>query len=335
VKDLPPGWARTTLGEATELRVASDGPTTDKFVYIIASIDTGKKRVTDPKCLAKGDAPSRARQNVRCGDVLVSLTRPNLNAVAMIGDEYDGAVASTAFHILRTRQIEPAWIYYLAQADQFIRAMSARVQGVLYPAIRPQDVCGYAVPIAPLPEQRRIVAALDEHLTRIESAIRMSGAAFHRCKLYRRAVVNAGLKDAQRLAETSAWVGSVAQLIQYGTSEKCSEESSGVAVLRMGNITMNGRLSTAKLKYLPSVCPEFPKMLLEPGDLLFNRTNSAELVGKCAVYSGLPTPCSFASYLIRVRLTPSCLPQYLAMCLNSDYGRSWIRWMHEPAGWPS
>src|SRR5207244_3925336 len=68
----------------------------------------------------------------------------------------------------------------------------------------------------------------------------------------------------------------------------------------------------------------FPNLLLEDGDLLFNRTNSAELVGKSAVYHGSPSPCSYASYLIAVRLASGCLSDYLCFFLNSVYGRSWV-----------
>lgn len=56
----------------------------------------------------------------------------------------------------------------------------------------------------------------------------------------------------------------------------------------------------------------------------FNRTNSAELVGKTAVYRGSPDPCSFASYLIRVRMLRPHLPQVVANALNAPHGRTWI-----------
>jgi len=91
----------------------------------------------------------------------------------------------------------------------------------------------------------------------------------------------------------------------------------------MGNI-LNGALDFTKLKYLPSEHPEFPLLLLEPGDILFNRTNSAELVGKTAVYRGYPKKCSFASYLIRVRLREG-IPEWVSYYLNSSFGRAWIK----------
>jgi type I restriction enzyme S subunit len=91
----------------------------------------------------------------------------------------------------------------------------------------------------------------------------------------------------------------------------------------MGNI-QNGQLVADALKYLPTEHQEFPKLLLEPDDLLFNRTNSYELVGKTAIYSGTPEPCSFASYLIRVRFLSSVLSKFVAYFINSAYGREWI-----------
>jgi type I restriction enzyme, S subunit len=90
----------------------------------------------------------------------------------------------------------------------------------------------------------------------------------------------------------------------------------------MGNIS-EGRLVPDKLKFLSKSHSEFPDLLLKPRDLLFNRTNSAELVGKTAVYRGTPEPCSFASYLIRVRLKHYS-PDFLSYYVNSVYGRQWV-----------
>jgi len=122
-----------------------------------------------------------------------------------------------------------------------------------------------------------------------------------------------------------AWatVEQLSTLVQYGSSAKTREEAKGVPVLRMGNID-NGKLLLDKLKYLSKDHDEFPDLLLSEGDLLFNRTNSAEQVGKTAVYRGTPFPCSFASYLIRVRLCENCIPDFISYYINSIYGRSWI-----------
>jgi type I restriction enzyme, S subunit len=119
-------------------------------------------------------------------------------------------------------------------------------------------------------------------------------------------------------------VEQVSARVQYGSSAKCSD-AGDIPVLRMGNLTADGRLVTDEVKYLPTQHVEFPELFLKKNDLLFNRTNSAELVGKTAVYIGNPAPCSFASYLIRVTLLEGCNPEYLSAVLNSVHGRAWIK----------
>src|SRR5712691_8509377 len=91
----------------------------------------------------------------------------------------------------------------------------------------------------------------------------------------------------------------------------------------MGNI-QDGGLDFRKLKYLPANHSEFPLLLLEKGDLLFNRTNSTDLVGKSAVYKGEFPQCSYASYLICVRFLVDEMVNYLCFYINSHYGRVWI-----------
>jgi type I restriction enzyme, S subunit len=89
-----------------------------------------------------------------------------------------------------------------------------------------------------------------------------------------------------------------------------------------GNI-QDGTLNLSSLKFLMEDHDEFPDLLLESGDVLFNRTNSVELVGKSAVYLGKPESASFASYLIRVRCS-GLLPELLSGYINSAYGREWV-----------
>jgi len=112
--------------------------------------------------------------------------------------------------------------------------------------------------------------------------------------------------------------------VRYGSSAKTSSAlEDGVPVLRMGNI-VEGRIDFGVLKYLPQDHEEFPDLLLQSGDLVFNRTNSAELVGKTAVYRRSDLTCSLASYLIRVRVGECILPEYVSFFINSLAGRRWI-----------
>lgn len=122
---------------------------------------------------------------------------------------------------------------------------------------------------------------------------------------------------------TWATVEQLSVLVQYGSSAKTVDDPKGIPVLRMGNIE-DGRLNLNHLKYLPKNHKEFPSLFLLDGDLLFNRTNSAELVGKVSVYLGTPSPCSFASYLIRVRFSEFFLSHVAAYYIGSEKGRTWV-----------
>ncbi|WP_040204031.1 restriction endonuclease subunit S [Neobacillus jeddahensis] len=108
----------------------------------------------------------------------------------------------------------------------------------------------------------------------------------------------------------------------YGTSAKTNDDVTGTPVLRMGNI-VDGYLELNNLKYLPSNHEDVLKYDLQTNDLLFNRTNSYELVGKTAVITEeVSGSFTFASYLIKVRLFyKDILANYVSHYINSHLGR--------------
>ena len=112
-------------------------------------------------------------------------------------------------------------------------------------------------------------------------------------------------------------IGNLLESASYGTSEK-SKVSGQFAVLRMNNITRTGDMDLTDLKYMDLNPSEYERYLVRAGDVLFNRTNSAELVGKTAVYRGME-PMAYAGYLIRLRTNADNDPEYLAAFLNTPY----------------
>ena len=126
-------------------------------------------------------------------------------------------------------------------------------------------------------------------------------------------------EDSKLLPETWEYVAldKLCESFQYGTSKK-SQPSGEIPVLRMGNI-QNGEIVWSDLVYT-SDSTEIQKYELDPGDVLFNRTNSPELVGKTAIYRG-KQPAIFAGYLIKINNLEELDSRYLNCCLNSTYGR--------------
>lgn len=124
-------------------------------------------------------------------------------------------------------------------------------------------------------------------------------------------------------------IGEIVTDVRYGTS-KPAVDGGKFPYLRMNNITYNGYLDLDNLKYIDIDNKELEKCIIRKGDVLFNRTNSAELIGKTCVFN-LDTPMVIAGYIIRIRLTNEILPIYLSMFLNSDYGKNLLRSMAKGA----
>lgn len=155
------------LGDCTE-RVSTCSPATSFgsafFDYIdIAAIDRATKTVTSASRITGTAAPSRARQVVHSGDVLVSTVRPNLNAVARVKERYHKAVASTGFCVLRpkARVLSSKYLLHWVKSEGFINDMVARATGASYPAVSDKTVKSALIPLPSMREQERIAEVLD------------------------------------------------------------------------------------------------------------------------------------------------------------------------------
>ena len=174
------------------------------------------------------------------------------------------------------------------------------------------------LPLPTLPEQQRIVDVLrqTEEVTKHKRSLNDQIDQLMRTlywEFFGAWYTADGLRDPVRIAE-------YIEHSQYGVSEAMEEHGSH-AVLRMNSISTSGWLNLSDLKYANLSKKDADSTTLQNGDLLFNRTNSKELVGKCAIWREKTGDFSFASYLIRLRLKDGMLPEYLWATLNSTYGK--------------
>jgi len=167
--NLPVEWMNVKISDVTvkgEQRKPNDS---EEFIYVdIGSINRDLKKIESPQFLLGKDAPSRARKVIKRGDILVSLTRPNLNAVALVGENYDQQIASTGFEVISPMFVESKYLFSLVRTQNFINEISKQEQGALYPAAKSSDVQAYEFPLPPLAEQQEIVRQLDVMLAQVE-----------------------------------------------------------------------------------------------------------------------------------------------------------------------
>ncbi len=185
-----------SLGDVASEPVEQAGAS-DDFIYVdIGSIDRESKTIQGAKTLRVDTAPSRAKQILKSGDVLVSMTRPNLNAVALVQDHLDGAIGSTGFHVLRSKWINPEYLFFLVQTDGFIDAICEAVQGALYPAVRPRDIASFKFTLQSPHQQTRIVAKLEELLSDLDTGVAELKAAQKKLGQYRQSLLKAAVEGA-------------------------------------------------------------------------------------------------------------------------------------------
>jgi len=171
----------------------------------------------------------------------------------------------------------------------------------------------------PLKEQKRIAAILDR-----ANAIRIKRQVA--IKLLDELLSAIFLKMfGDPITNQNGWpIGTIRDLIsevKYGTSKKASSVQKKFQILRMNNITYNGEIDLTDLKFIDLEEEDKKKYLAQKGDLLFNRTNSKELVGKTAVFDR-ETPMAVAGYLIRLRTNHNASPHYISSYLNSNHGKT-------------
>jgi len=174
------------------------------------------------------------------------------------------------------------------------------------------------VPVPPLPEQKRIAAILDK----ADAIRRKRQQAIQLADDFLRAVFLDMFGDPVTNPKRFP-LGTIRELVEsanYGSSAKASETSGDYPILRMGNITYEGSIDMTDLKFIDLSEKDKPKYLAMKGDLLFNRTNSKELVGKSAVYDR-DDPVAIAGYLIRVRTNEKGNSHYISGYLNSTHGK--------------
>ncbi len=124
-------------------------------------------------------------------------------------------------------------------------------------------------------------------------------------------------------------IGEIVTEVKYGTSRPAIDGGK-YAYLRMNNLTYDGYLDLADLKRIDIPDSEIDKCIVRKGDVLFNRTNSIELVGKTCVFDK-DEDMIIAGYIIRVRLKPVMLPLIMSYFMNTDALKKKLRSMAKGA----
>ena len=272
-------------------------------------------------------------------DVLLS----HINSVRHIGkvarkqDERPLIHGMNLIRLRFNRRIHPSYGFALLNWSQTKAYFERRAKKAVNQAsINQQDIQELPLSLPLLPEQRAIAAVLDS----IDDAIERTEAVIAATEQLRDSLLHQLLtrgvpgwhtewKDVPGLGTIPAdWevvrLGGVIESATYGTNAQLGSQGA-VAILRMNNL-QDGEIDLSGVRHATLSDKESAGLSLTTGDILFNRTNSLDLVGKVAIVRDLPYPMSFASYLVRLRAKETLAdPFWLSTLLWSESYQSRIR----------
>jgi type I restriction enzyme S subunit len=292
------------------------------FTYIdLSAVAQDAKIVSGAREIACAEAPSRARQLVRVGDVLVSTVRPNLNAVARVPSEFDGATASTGFCVLRPRsmQLDGRYLYQWVKSPRFVSDMVRKATGASYPAVSDRIICESKIPLPPLSEQRRIAEILDK-----ADALRAKRrVAIAQLDSFTQSIFLDMFGDPATILHK--WpVSKLGERLDFLTSGSRGwakhYSDRGDLFLRIQNVRRD-ELSLDDIAYVRAPdTAEARRTKVEAGDVLLSIT--ADLGRTAVVPEGLGA--AYINQHLAVLRTKSFVPRFLSAYLASPTGRSQV-----------
>jgi len=262
-------------------------------------------------------------------DILYSIAGA-LGRVAIVPKSILPANTNQALAIIRLRNKEIGFIrflkYFLTSRPMLSAIMNLKV-GVAQQNLSLTQIRDLTIPIPPITEQSRIVSELDllqsiidKQKAQLNELDNLAQAVFY--DMFGDPVENEKGWDVKKLGEECTEM-------KYGTSRP-SCENGEYPYLRMCNISSDGHLDLDNLKTISIPDDEVEKCIVRYGDILFNRTNSIELIGKTCMFD-LETPMIIAGYIIRVRLSEKLESRFVSCMFNMPSMKKLLRTMAKGA----
>jgi type I restriction enzyme, S subunit len=319
------GWPTRRLGDVLvrHNEVIHPGERTGEATFVgLEHIEPNSGRRIGSSPIDLGTLTGR-KPTFRRGQIVYGYLRPYLNKVWIA--EFDGysSVDQFAFDV-RPELADTDFIAAFMRSETFLRRSSIVTTTGQLPRIGTEQIAAVPIELPPVDVQRRVAADLAQKLAEADASI-------HAAEERHAAAEGLNAAFANEIFDRppgGSWAGrTLEELVlgsgQYGTSQRSNSEGKGLPVLGMPNIH-KGRIRWHNVATVDLPVAEIEKYELKSGDLLFNRTNSAELVGKTAVFDG-SRRAVFASYLIRYRANPELAdPQFISTYINSRRGRAFI-----------
>ena len=306
---LPNGWRVAAFKEIASVDSNLVDPAGFPDMPHIAPnyIEGDSGRLLDYQTIAKDNMTS-GKHHFRAGHILYSKIRPYLNKVVAV--DFEGLCSSDMYPISTNQDVK--WLRLAMLAPDFVQQASSTQTGTTLPRINLKNLLKIQFWLPPVAEQERIVAVLDGHLSRLDTALEHVKIVREKADQFRRSLLHAAFTgeltghDPSTGQLPKGWASlaleEVAE-VRLGR-QRSPKNHSGAQMrpyLRAANVTWTG-LSLGDVNEMNFTNDEMLTYLLQPGDILVNEASgSSGEVGKAAIFDGEIEGCAFQNTLIRVR----------------------------------
>jgi type I restriction enzyme, S subunit len=349
MSELPHGWAETTIGEVASYVSRgrspkyvehSELPVINQRCVRWSGIEDQHLKFVDPQTWDLWDAD----RFVRSGDVLWNSTGTGTIGRAALYSglkSYERAVVDSHVTIVRVNEsIEPSFLFRFIQSPNVQDLIEDMQSGSTNQVeLNRSEIIGTTIPLPPLPEQRRIVAKLDDltartararvNLDRIPTLIaryksRLLALAFSGELTAGWRQANGALGgDGHRLPPgwAEARLGEISEIqggIQVGKKRTIPDSLIEVPYLRVANV-QRGWLNLSQIKTIAVTARERDRLLLKPGDILMNEGGDRDKLGRGWIWNGEIPVCIHQNHVFRIRLSDNDFPpEYISHYANEN-----------------
>ena len=292
------------------------------------AIDENHINENDVEIIDFSGKPSRANLVVLAGDAIFAKMQATKKTL-LIDDELAECIYSTGFYAVHAKKnvIKEKCLFYLLTSDAFLKQKDKNCSGATQKAITNTGLKKIIVNIPDYKHQDEVVEKLDA-VSRIISLYQNELKCFDEL-VKARFVEMFGTYPSNPMRWETATIRDIVTDVRYGSSRP-AVDGGKYPYLRMNNITYGGELDLTDTKRIDIPDNELDKCTVRRGDVLFNRTNSKELVGKTCVYNR-DEMMVLAGFVIRVRVTERILPEFLSTFLNTDFSKQMLLGMCKAA----
>lgn len=292
-----------------------DKDNTDLEYYIGGEhFDNGEITISNRGVIAGSTIGPAFHMRFMPGDVLLMSRNPHLRKAAVV--DFEG-ICSDVSYVCRTKDenvLMQRFLPFIFQTDHFWKFAEENKKGSTNFFLNWSDFEKYEFELPDIDKQRELVELLWSFVDTKNSY----KALLHKTdELVKSQFIEMfGLPESNVHGFEIGTVGDVVKDVHYGTAKKASEDGKYIYI-RMNNITYEGELDLSDIKHIDVPDKELAGCIVQQGDVLFNRTNSKDLVGKTCYFSG-NEPMIIAGYIIRLRMNGKVIPEYLSTFLNLD-----------------